>query len=194
MSFTNNFLNKIDCITLESYKDIPKNNVIILTVGNKTRFYNVRALHEWIKINQVEPETKLPFSKFQIKKIKKVYGNSNYQDIQKYIKNFINIKPFSKLNILESMPENISQLNTKNMLNNMLNSGINLKFDVEEMKEVNTEDDEILSYIQEILGSEISKGEIKSILKMSKNLMLNPEIVGEMGKIFNYTMDLKNKV
>lgn len=60
------FINDLDSITLESYKDIPIGNIIILTVENKIRFYNVRALHRWILINPVEPSTKIHFNKKKI--------------------------------------------------------------------------------------------------------------------------------
>ena len=38
-----------DPITLDSFDEIPKQNLIKLTVGNKLRFYNIRSLYKWLQ-------------------------------------------------------------------------------------------------------------------------------------------------
>ena len=73
------FINEKDPITLESFDEIPKQNLIKLTVGNKLRFYNIRSLYKWVQIEPFEPETKIFFSKFQLIKIRKCYTKSTYQ-------------------------------------------------------------------------------------------------------------------
>lgn len=78
------FVNNVDPITLEEYNVIGSTeNVIILTVGNKTRFYNVRSLYEWVKINPVDPTTKVIFL---VHHMRKIYKNSLEPYIYKCIK------------------------------------------------------------------------------------------------------------
>jgi len=106
------FVNDVDPITLEQYNDIPIENVIRLSVGNKLRFYNVRALYEWVNINPVDPTTKLTFSVHQIRKIRKIYEKSVEQHIYNCIKDFVKKNPF--LEILEfEIPKNIDIIKTK---------------------------------------------------------------------------------
>ena len=38
-----------DPITLDSFDEIPKQNLIKLNVGNKLRFYNIRSLYKWLQ-------------------------------------------------------------------------------------------------------------------------------------------------
>ena len=82
-------VNNVDPITLESIEDILPDNLIRLKIGKKLRFYNVQALYRWIKIDPVDPTTKIPFSRCQINKIKMVYGTSTSQNIDKCISNFL---------------------------------------------------------------------------------------------------------
>ena len=65
------YVNDVDSITLESVDDIQKGDLIRLTIGNKLNFYNVRAIHEWVKKTPNDPVTRIPFTLSQLKKIKK---------------------------------------------------------------------------------------------------------------------------
>ena len=82
------FVNNVDPITLESIEDILPDNLIRLKIGEKLRFYNIQALYKWMQIDPIDPITKIPFSRCQINKIKRVYSKSTYQNIEKFISNF----------------------------------------------------------------------------------------------------------
>lgn len=69
------YINEIDSVTLEKYDEIDTCLIIKLVVGGKMRFYNVHALYTWVFSNnrRYEPETRIPLSKWQLKKIKTYY-------------------------------------------------------------------------------------------------------------------------
>ena len=66
-------------ITLEDYK--PDTNFIRLIVGGVLRCYKLEALYKYINIQQnkpiTEPLSRLPFSRYQIKRINRMYALSN---------------------------------------------------------------------------------------------------------------------
>ena len=82
------YVNDVDPITLESVEDILPENLIRLKVGEKLLFYNVQALYKWVKINPIDPTTKISFGRCQMNKIKRIYYDSTYQNFEKCISNF----------------------------------------------------------------------------------------------------------
>ena len=159
-----NFVNDIDPITLEKYKDIPSKNVIILTVGNKLRFYNVRSLYEWINIKPVDPTTKLEFSAIQIQKIKKIYKKSVTQHIYKCVEDFI------KKNTLPKLPEfEIPTIQPIKMIN------ILQQCDNIDMSSIDNIDQNDCKKIGGILGIEHSA--VENIIDFAKiQINKNPEL------------------
>jgi hypothetical protein len=90
-------INDIDPITYETEKDILPCNIIYLTVSEKRKFYNIRALHAWVHIKPVDPVSKIHFNNNQLKKIRQtfekysVYENVSF-DVEYFrVKNYMNM-------------------------------------------------------------------------------------------------------
>lgn len=181
----NQFLNTIDCITMETFEDIPKSNIIVLTVNKKTRFYNIRALYEWVKINPVEPETRIGFSKHQLKKIKKRHGYSTYQNISQHTSKFINLNLPQTLVMSKIKKENLGK-----MMDNILEHSKNIDINLTEINNYDLDfkiDDELISNMQQILGSSniISNNDLKKMLENSLDIMkLNPDVCKHMTDVY----------
>jgi hypothetical protein len=107
-------INEIDSITLEKYDEIDTCLIIYLVVGGKMRFYNVHALYTWVFSNnrQYEPETRIPLSKWQLKKIRTHYNKN------------INITPTPQsLMRLQAIFPSFTQLELKHTINELQDMG-----------------------------------------------------------------------
>lgn len=161
------FVNDIDPITLEEFEDIPPENIIRLTVNNKLRFYNVRALYEWFKINPVDPSTKAVFSVHQQRKIRKVYEKSVEQNIYNCIKNFIKDNPPLTLPSIK-IPKNIEKIKKQIVVVLSIIDDVDLSL-------INKIDKDDCKMIGNALG--MRHGDIKNILDFARTeFVRNPDM------------------
>lgn len=157
------YINEIDPITLESLDEIKEDELIILEINDKKRFYNCNALYQWININPIDPITKIRYTIEQLEYINKQYKNTSKNTNKKifdkqldiYIDKFENIPirelehykdkvlPFvcminsdilkSSMGLLNNIDDEMKEEVKIQALNIFKNLNLNLSPEIEEM-------------------------------------------------------------